>query len=104
MLRHVHTKQGDLCDFECCTVVGARRAALNSSQTADLVRFFYKTISGVYRKWSKKVSGSSLGQYGLLIPQVKEELPHLFDKKATASKLTTIYNQDVQKNGEWTGS
>lgn len=27
-----------------------------------------------------------------------------FDKKATASKLTTIYNQDVQKNGEWTGS
>ncbi len=30
-------KKGDLSDFECGMVVGARRAALNISKTADLL-------------------------------------------------------------------
>ncbi len=41
-------KKGDLSDFEHGMVVGARRAGLSISQTADLLRS-HKTISRVYR-------------------------------------------------------
>ncbi len=43
-------KKGDLSDFECGMVVGARRAALSISKTADLLGFPRTTTSRVYRE------------------------------------------------------
>ncbi len=45
-------KKGDLSDFERGMVVGARRAGLSISKTADLLGC--TTISRVYREWFQK--------------------------------------------------
>ena len=42
-------KNGALSDFERGMVVGARRAGLSISETADLLGFSRTTISRVYR-------------------------------------------------------
>ncbi len=52
-------KKGDLSDFECGMVVGARRAGLSISKTADLLGFSRTTISRFYRERSKKEKISS---------------------------------------------
>jgi len=52
-------KNGDLSDFERGMVVGARRAGLSMSETADLLGFTPTTISGVYRERSEKEKISS---------------------------------------------
>ncbi len=41
-------------------VVGARRAGLSISQTADLLGFSHTTISSVYREWSEKETNAFL--------------------------------------------
>ncbi len=52
-------KKGDLSDFERGRVVGASRAGLSISKTADLLEFSRTTISRVYREWSEKEKISS---------------------------------------------
>ncbi len=70
-------KKGDLRDFERGMVVDSKRAGLNISKTADLLRFSRTTISRVYREWSKKekypVSGSCVDENALLMSDVRGE-------------------------------
>ena len=54
-------QKGHLSDLERGMVVGARRASLSVSETADLLRFSRTTISRVYREWSKKGKISTEG-------------------------------------------
>ncbi len=49
----------DLSDFERGMVVGARRAGLSISKTADLLGFSRVTISRVYRELAEKEKISS---------------------------------------------
>lgn len=46
-------KNGDLSDFECSTVVGARWAGLSISKTAYLLGYSPSTVSRVYKEKGK---------------------------------------------------
>ena len=55
-------KKGDLSNFEHGMVVGARRAGLSISQSAQLLGFSLATISRVYKEWCGKGKPSSMRQ------------------------------------------
>ncbi len=95
-------KKRDLSDFERGIVVGARRAGLSIlKKTADLLGFSHTTISKVYRDWFEKEKISSERQCGpkcLVDIRVQRRMSRLVrdDRKATLTRITTCYNQDMQ--------
>ncbi len=66
-------KKEDLSDFEHGMVVGARRAGLSISETADLLGFSHTTISRFTENGPKKrkypVSGSCVDENVLLMSE-----------------------------------
>ncbi len=83
-------------------VVGARRADLSISKTADLLGFSRTTISRVYIEWSEKEKISSerqlSGRKCLVDVRGQRRMNRLVidDRKATVTQITTRYNQGMQ--------
>ncbi len=83
-------------------VVGARRAGLIISETADLLGFSHTTISRVYWEWSEKEKISSerqlCGWKCLVDVRGQRRMDRLVrdDRKTSVTQITTRYNQGMQ--------
>ncbi len=101
-IQMIRLERVSLSDFERGMVVGARRAGLSISKTADLLGFSRTTISRVYRKRSEKEKISSerqlFGWKCLVDVRGQRRMGRLVrdDRKATVTQITTRYNQGMQ--------
>ncbi len=83
-------------------VVGARRAGLSISETADRLGFSCTTISRVCREWSEKEKISCerqlCGRKCLVVVRDQRRMGRLVrdDRKATVTQITTRYNHVMQ--------
>lgn len=97
-------KKSDLSAFDRGLVVGARRAGLSVSETAELLGFSRTTVSRVFTEWREKEKTSSerhfCGRKRLVNEKGQRRMARLVqaDRKATVTEITMRYNSGVQKS------
>jgi len=83
-------------------VVGARRAGLSISQSAQLLGFSRATISRVYKEWCEKVKTSSMrqpcGRKCCVDARGQRRMGRLIQDRESWTEITTRYNRDMQQS------
>lgn len=96
-------KTCDLSSFDRGMIVGARRAGSSVSVTAKLLGFSRTTVSRVYTEWCQKQKTSSqrqlCGRKRLVDERGQRRIAQMVesDRKATVTRITTLYNSGEQK-------